>query len=58
MCVAAASPPLLVPTALSALCVLMRLGCMDLSDAWAAVNGPVPLSSPRPCGPPRSRVLQ
>ncbi|EOD22380.1 hypothetical protein EMIHUDRAFT_240404 [Emiliania huxleyi CCMP1516] len=44
MCVAAASPPLLVPTALSALCVLMRLGCMDLSDAWAAVNGPVLLS--------------
>ena len=44
MTVAASAPSLLVPTALSALCVLLRCGCMDLSDAWKAVNGPVLLS--------------
>eukprot|EP00965_Chrysotila_dentata_P230823 6198017-Pleurochrysis_carterae.AAC.3 len=26
------------------LCVLFRFGCMDLKDAWSAVNGPVLLS--------------
>jgi len=44
MSVAASAPALLVPTALAALCLLIRCGCMELSDAWRAVNGPVLLS--------------
>jgi len=44
MFIAAQQPKLLVTVALATLCVLLRCGCMELSDAWKAINGPVLLS--------------
>ena len=44
MTLAAQRPKALLPMALACLCVLVRLGCLDLKEAWSAVNGPVLLS--------------
>jgi len=44
MTVASQAPAALLPMALGCLCVLVRLGCMTLKEAWTAVNGPVLLS--------------
>jgi di/tricarboxylate transporter len=44
MTVAAAHPSSLLPAALTALCVLLRCGCVTSDEAWAAVNGPVLLA--------------
>lgn len=35
---------MLVHVALGALCLLLRCGCLELADAWRAINGPVLLS--------------
>mmetsp|Transcript_33135 Transcript_33135/g.107172 ORF Transcript_33135/g.107172 Transcript_33135/m.107172 type:complete len:182 (+) Transcript_33135:90-635(+) len=44
MSLAAARPSSLLPAALTALCILVRCGCLSLNEAWGAVNGPVLLS--------------
>lgn len=44
MTVASQAPKALLPMALGCLCVLVRLGCMSLKEAWGAINGPVLLS--------------
>ena len=44
MTVASQQPKALLPMALGCLCVLVRLGCLTLKEAWSAVNGPVLLS--------------
>eukprot|EP00308_Calcidiscus_leptoporus_P016771 CAMPEP_0119360758 /NCGR_PEP_ID=MMETSP1334-20130426/8265_1 /TAXON_ID=127549 /ORGANISM="Calcidiscus leptoporus, Strain RCC1130" /LENGTH=379 /DNA_ID=CAMNT_0007375647 /DNA_START=7 /DNA_END=1146 /DNA_ORIENTATION=+ len=44
MTLAAQQPKRLVTVALGTLCILLRAGCMDLKDAWKAINGPVLLS--------------
>jgi len=44
MTIAAQQPKRLVHVALIVLCVMMRLGCLTLKEAWSAINGPVLLS--------------
>jgi len=44
MSLAAQQPKALLPMALGCLCILVRLGCLSLKEAWSAVNGPVLLS--------------
>ena len=44
MAIASQQPKQLILVALACLCAFVRTGCMDLSDAWRAVNGPVLLS--------------
>ena len=44
MTLAAQQPRALLPMALACLCIFIRLGCLTLKEAWAAVNGPVLLS--------------
>jgi len=44
MSLAAQQPKRLLTVALGTLCILFRTGCMDLKDAWKAINGPVLLS--------------
>jgi len=44
MTIASQKPKALLPIALGCLCVLVRLGCLTLKEAWSAVNGPVLLS--------------
>jgi len=44
MTIAAQNPKALLLTALGCLCVMIRLGCLTMKDAWSAVNGPVLLS--------------
>ena len=44
MTLAAQQPKALLPMALACLCVLVRTGCLTLTEAWSAVSGPVLLS--------------
>ena len=41
MAIASQQPKQLILVALACLCAFVRTGCMELSDAWRAVNGPV-----------------
>ena len=42
--IASQQPKQLIVVALACLCLFVRTGCMELKDAWKAVNGPVLLS--------------
>lgn len=44
MAIASQQPKQLIVVALACLCLFVRTGCMELKDAWKAVNGPVLLS--------------
>lgn len=44
MTIASQQPKQLILVALACLCAFVRTGCMELPDAWKAVNGPVLLS--------------
>ena len=41
MTIASQQPKQLILVALACLCAFVRTGCMELPDAWKAVNGPV-----------------